>query len=451
MDATTLIDRLLAQAPFAALIRGTLDWFFEPAFLNTLAAEAADTNYTRAIHFADLVALLLPVVFQDGRSVRSAYRADSRLAGIASLSAFYAKLTRVEPDILRHLVRGTADRAAMVAAGWPTPAADPIPGVRVVALDGNHLAATDRRIDGLTACTALPGLGLVVREYATGVFTDLLPIPDAYAREVSHAPDLLRTAVRPADCVVADREFCAAAVFAAVEAAAGWFVIRHRKSVHLHPIDDPVCREARPDRVVWEYRARYGETGRVCRCVRVDLVRPNRSGDRDITVLTNLSADQAGAGVVADVYGGRRAIEGAFHELAMALHGEVRTLAHPAAGLLCFALAAAVYNLLQVARRAIAAGHGAAAAGRVSPQLLCEEVSLHLPTLLGVFRAGEIGPPVGADIGVLRGWLLRVVGMMDLDKYERCRGGPPGSTRRRPRRRGLHESTQRVLDARKIK
>jgi hypothetical protein len=157
MGATTLIDRLLARAPFAALIRGALDWFFEPAFLNALAAEAADTNYTRAIHFADLVTLLLPVVFRDGRSIRSADRADPRLAGVASRSALYAKLNRVAPGIVRHLVRRTADRAAAVAEGWPPSAADPTPGVRVLALDGNHLAATDRRVDGLTACTALPG------------------------------------------------------------------------------------------------------------------------------------------------------------------------------------------------------------------------------------------------------------------------------------------------------
>lgn len=451
MDRDTILDRLLDQAPFATLIRGSLDWFFDPAFLNLLAEEAFHTNYTWRIHFADLVRLLIPVVFQPGRSVRSAYRGDPGLAAVAALSSFYAKLNGLDPGVGRQLVRRTAERAAAVAAGWPARADEPLPGLRVLTLDGNHLAATDRRLDGLSACTALPGLGLVIREYATGLFADFLPIPDAYARELTHAPDLLRGVLRADDCVVADREFCADGVLAAVAAAGAFFVVRHRRTVTLHPLGDPVRRDVSPDRTVWEYAVRYGSTDRVYRCIRVDLGRPTQDGDTQIHLLTNLPEGRGGAAAVAGVYHGRRAIETAFHELAMALHGEVRTLAYPPAALLCFGLAAAVYNLLQVARRAVAAEHDRAAADRLSAQLLCEEVSLHLPTLLVLLREGDAGPQPHWGVERMRGWMRQVVRRMDLRKYQRSRPHPPGSAAKRPRAKGLHESTQRLLDTRKSK
>lgn len=159
MDARTLLDRLHQQAPFAGMVRGAIDWFFEPEFLDALAEEAYRTNYTRDIHFADLVELLLPVVFQPGRTVRSSSRGNPRLAAVATLASFYGKLNGVDPGVSRALVGRTAGRAAAVSTGEATPAGPPVPGYRLLTLDDNHLAATERRLDGLSACTACRGRG----------------------------------------------------------------------------------------------------------------------------------------------------------------------------------------------------------------------------------------------------------------------------------------------------
>lgn len=451
MDAPTVLDRLHQQAPFAVMIRGAIDWFFEPEFLNHPAEQAYQTNYTRDIHSADLVELLLPVVFQPERTVRSSFRGNPRLASVATLSSFYAKLNGVDPEVSRVLVRNTAERAATTLAGQTRLANAPVPGYRLLTLDGNHLAATQRRLDGLSACTALPGLGLVLREFTTGPFIDLLPIPDAYAREVSHAPTLLGSTLEPRDCVVADREFCAAGVFAAVEQTQAFCIIRHRQSVHVHPQTPLQDCHSSGERTVREQTVRYAEGDRLYRAVRVELAQPTQDGDTVITVLTNLPAEVT-AQTVADVYHARRSIETAFHDLAMALQGEVRTLAVPRAAWLCFALAAAVYNLLQVVRHAIAWEHGAAAVGNLSIQLLCQEVHWHLASLLVIFEAGELGPRGDWTAAAVRAWLAGQAKRIDVTKYQRSRGRKPGSVSgKRARSSRLHESTQQHLDNRSPK
>lgn len=447
MDAHAIRNRLVEQAPFAMLVRGCIDWFFEPEFLDALAEDAFRTNYTRDIRFSDLVELLLPVVFDSG-SVRTSFRSSARLAEVATLTSFYAKLNGVDPEASRELVRRTAGRAVSVMAGWPTREEPPLPGYRVLALDGNHLAASERRLDGLTARNALPGLGLVVRDFASGLFLDLLPIADAYGREVSHAPALLRSLLRPGDCVVADREFCAADVFAAAADSGASFVIRHRKSAHLHPQAELTPGVVADGRTIREQAVLYAGTGRAVRAIRVELAEPTQDGDRVVTLLTNLPAE-VGAAAVATLYRGRRSIETAFHELAMALNGEVRTLAYPKAALLAFALATAVYNLLQTIRAAVAAERGSDAAERLSVQLLCQEVKHHLPTLLLIFDRGEAEVRPEWDAAALRRWLRRLAKKIDLEKYGRSTGRKPGSAAvKRKKGPDLHESTQRLLDSR---
>ncbi len=305
-----------------------------------------------------------------------------------------------------------------------------------------------RRLDGPTAHAALPGLGLVVRDSATGLFLDLLPIPDAYGREVSHASPLLRSVLRPRDCVVADREFCSAEVFAAVADAGAHFVIRHRKSAHLHAMTKPGRAVEKDGRTIREQAVIYADTGIEYRAIRVELPEPTRTGEKVVTLLTNLPAEVAAAAVAA-LYRGRRSIETAFHELAMALNGEVRTLAYPKAGLLGFALAAAVYNMLQAIRRAIAAEHGKDAADGLSIQLLCGEVQDHLPTLQAIFEPGDLEPQADWGVGAMRRWLRRMAKRIDPAKYATSTGRKPGlAGKRRPGNR-LHESTQRLLDSRK--
>src|SRR3954452_22945547 len=83
---------------------------------------------------------------------------------VASLSAFYRKLHRMEPAIPEAVVRRTAARARqlIVASGGLMPEAVGGYGARI--LDGNVLTGTEHRITPLrtTASAGLPGRSLAV-------------------------------------------------------------------------------------------------------------------------------------------------------------------------------------------------------------------------------------------------------------------------------------------------
>lgn len=101
----------------------------------------------------------------------------------------------------------------------------------------------------------------------------------------------------------------------------------------------------------------------------IALDAPTRDGTGEIHVLTNLPAEVSAA-MIAEVYRDRWRIEGAFHELEAAIRGEVETLGHPKAARLAFGVVLAAFNVLQVVKAAIGAGHGIDAGAEVDPPTL---------------------------------------------------------------------------------
>ena len=93
------------------------------------------------------------------------------------------------------------------------------------------------------------------------------------------------------------------------------------------------------------------------RQVRVRLRTPTEDGDAEVEILTNLPA-KVSATKVAEIYLKRWTIEGAFHELTVALNCEVNTLGYPKAALFGFCVAVAAYNVLAVLKAALRAVHG---------------------------------------------------------------------------------------------
>ena len=75
--------------------------------------------------------------------------------------------------------------------------------------------------------------------------------------------------------------------------------------------------------------------------------------------ITNLSAEQATAQQVAQTYGTRRTVEGAFQTLTDVLRCEVETLGYPRAALFSFATAVLAYNTYVVVQGSLRAVHGA--------------------------------------------------------------------------------------------
>ena len=76
-------------------------------------------------------------------------------------------------------------------------------------IDGNHLAATEHRIEELRTIGSgpLPGLALVVLEPDRMLVSDVFPCEDGHAQERRILPQVLPT-VEADDLWIADRNFC---------------------------------------------------------------------------------------------------------------------------------------------------------------------------------------------------------------------------------------------------
>lgn len=78
------------------------------------------------------------------------------------------------------------------------------------------------------------------------------------------------------------------------------------------------------------------------------------------------------------MYRRRWTIDGLFGRLEAALRSEIRTLGHPRAALLAFALAVVAFNVLAVIEAAVAAAHDLDAAGiAVSTYYVADDVRTH--------------------------------------------------------------------------
>src|SRR5437016_4259134 len=159
-----ILDRFLAEAPVAVLVRATLVHSFADTTLDALFDRVAVSGYTRELTFSTLVKLLTKVVFTAQPSVHAAYRHPKGIP--ASVTAVYDKLGGLETAVSAALVQETAAALQGVLGHLRPAPADAIAGLRLRTLDGNFLAGTEHRLDGLRGCgaAALPGLSLVVRD-----------------------------------------------------------------------------------------------------------------------------------------------------------------------------------------------------------------------------------------------------------------------------------------------
>ena len=105
----------------------------------------ANRQDPRALLFSSVVDLMGVVVSKIAPSVHAAYQ---EVAGSlpVSITSVYNKLNKLEPCVTSAFVRHTACRLAPVILemGRQIPAL--LPGYRVQIIDGNHLAATERRL-----------------------------------------------------------------------------------------------------------------------------------------------------------------------------------------------------------------------------------------------------------------------------------------------------------------
>ena len=354
-----VFDRFARYSPVTVMMRGLLEYVFPPSRLDELFREHAVAQYEDELLFSTVVHTLALAVNGVRSSVHTAYLASQEQFSV-SVRSLYGKLQGVEPQVSRALVRESNERLAPVIKALRAEVPPLLRGYRVKILDGNHLAATQRRIKALRGCKAgpLPGFGLVVLDPALMLAIELIPCEDGHAQERSLTAQIVGL-VEPGDVWIVDRNFCTVALLFGI-AKDGFFVARQHGSLPWTP--GGPSREAgrtATGRVTEQEAIVVDAEQHVLHLRRITLHLDDytRDGDGELHILTNLP-QEIPATAIADAYRERWTIEGLFAELERNLDGEINTLGYPKAALFAFATALVAYNVFSTAKAAMRAQHG---------------------------------------------------------------------------------------------
>ena len=352
-----MFQKFAESSPVAVMARALMERALEPKALDALFRERAERQYEKTLLFSSLVDLMALVVCGVHRSVHKAYAAMREQLPV-TLSALYAKLDGVEVGTSGALVAHSADRLRPVIEALGMPSAPWLRGYRIKALDGNHLAATERRLAVLRDCAAgpLPGQSLVVLEPETGLATQMVGCEDGHAQERSLLQPVL-AGVQSKDVYIADRNFCTLGFLFGVAERRGFFAIRQHANLPVVS-EGTLRRRGRTDTgEVLEQSVTLRLEGRQL-VLRRDVLRldtPTRDGDNEMSILTNLPAKDADARAVADLYRRRWTIESLFARVERNLRSELATLGYPGAAVFAFSVALVASNVFAVVHAALTA------------------------------------------------------------------------------------------------
>src|SRR5258708_38537903 len=151
------------KRPIGVMARAIAERFFEPERLDALFRNSAVKQYERNLPFSLVVDLMQGVVLGAEPTVFAAYTKRQRTFPVSDQS-LYNKLQCMELGVSAALVRDSAERAAELIDELQARREPWLPGYRIRILDGNHLSATEHRLEALreTWAAPLPGRILVV-------------------------------------------------------------------------------------------------------------------------------------------------------------------------------------------------------------------------------------------------------------------------------------------------
>jgi IS4 transposase len=378
MALEAVFERFTKKSPLTVMARLLMQQALSREWLEELFEQHRDKQYTRELLFSTVVDLMALVALGLKPSLHAAAQARSDLG--VSLAALYDKVNRTEPEIVRALVRGGAEKLAPVVKFMKAQQTPWAAGYRVRVLDGNHLAASEKRLKPLRGFrgAALPGQSLVVYAPELDLVVDMVPAEDAHAQERAlMGPVLAR--VEKGELWLADRNFSTTRILFAFHDKQAAFIIREHGVSPNPTVLGPPREVGRVETgVVFEQVVRIEEeTGRPLELRRVELQldEPTEDGETVIRLLTNVPAERMGAQDVARLYRRRWSIEGMFGRLEAVFQSEVAGLGNPRAALLAFGVACMTYNILAVLQSAVETEHRLEAANfQVSSYYIADEV-----------------------------------------------------------------------------
>jgi len=203
-----LLNRIAKNAPVTVMTRALLENVLNPKSLDDIFQQYNQTQRKRNILFSFLVGLMLLVACKIRPAIHSAYKAWHEQLPF-TVDAVYDKIAGVEIPVSQALVSETAQKMIQILQETTVPQPELIPGYRLRIVDGNKIAATDRRRKALREQDAapLPGFALVVFEPAWNLVTHTILCSDGHSQERSLFPELVKL-VEPGDLWMEDRNFC---------------------------------------------------------------------------------------------------------------------------------------------------------------------------------------------------------------------------------------------------
>jgi IS4 transposase len=437
----------IEQRPVGVMARAIVERFFEAEHLDALFRDTAVQQYERNLLFSSVVELMQSVILGAEPSVFAAYRKRRHQLPVTD-DSIYNKLKGMELVVSEAVVRDTAQRAAEVIDALKARRASWLPGYHLRIVDGNHLSATEHRLEPLrdTWAAPLPGTILVVLDPELGVACHAFVTPDGHANERTLLDDVLQT-VGEKDLWIADRNFCTLKFLFKIADQRAFFLIRQHGSMQGRLKGRRRFIGASSTGKVYEQALvlTHGDETRTVRRITVELAQPTRDGDTVLHLLTNLPEDVT-AVQCAELYRKRWSIETLFYEVTQTLACEIKTLCYPPAALFVFCLALMAANAVAVLKAALRATHGVEEADEMSAYYLALEIKQ-------VHEGMMIALPPDAwtlfrtmSVATFAAGLKQMAAYMDLGYYRKSKRGPKKPPPPKDQyRNGGHVSTYKLL------
>jgi len=112
MALDAILERFEKRSPLTVMVQLVMQRALSREWLEEVFERNRDKQYTRELLFSTVVDLMAVVALGFKKSLHAAARASTRLE--VSLAALYDKVKRTEPEVVRALVRGSAEKLSPV-------------------------------------------------------------------------------------------------------------------------------------------------------------------------------------------------------------------------------------------------------------------------------------------------------------------------------------------------
>lgn len=444
-----VLDRFIQKNPLAVMVR-CLSGQLMCEELDQVFQQQRSQCYEGQLKFSALAASVAEIALgtvENPNQAYNAYREELRV----SKTAYYDKLNHAETAISEGVVRYSAQQSATLLNDIGCGEWEVLPGYRCIALDGNHLQKSEKRLGVLRGlCAAgLPGTAVARYDLQSQLFTHAYLIEDAHAHE-SSTLDRILDDLTPGNLVLADRHFCIVYFLWKMNQKGAAFVIRQHGRLKGELIGKRKRCGYSPSGIVYEQKLRIGsgEQSLIVRRMTVELSEPTRDGETEIHILSNVPVKDATAIRLASLYHQRWEIENAFHVLTMTLTCELKSLGQPRAALFLFSMAMLAYNTRQVLLGALFAEHDPEDVEQMSQFQVAKAIVGPMEGLLTAVPEQEWQALVPQSLSDCARFLLQVSRSVDVKSYRKSVRGPKKKPPTRKRcKAGTHVSTFKLLNS----